>query len=112
MIIQTNVMSFLCCLNGGLGDRDVIVSVWHITFALEGAMSRKGVATFETTLVVPKYGPFSIGEVGQVRAFSIWGGCGRCRMVRGVSEMIIPDVLQISLGIRSGLKFSDGILAV
>ena len=54
MIIQTNVMSFLCCIDGGLGDREVIVSIQCITFALEGAMSSKGVMTFETTLVVPK----------------------------------------------------------
>ena len=72
MIIWTIVMSFLCCINGGLGDREVIVPIWCITFALEGVMSSKGVMTFETTLIVPKQGPLSISEVGQVRVFFIW----------------------------------------
>ena len=80
----------------------------------------KGMTTLETALVIPKQGSLSISKVWKVRTFSIgsrWWGLravrGECVCILGgVSKVVIPAPLHISLGIWPGFKFPNSVLSV
>ena len=67
--IQSNATGFLCHVNHGLGDRDVINPSGCFTLSLKGAMPCESVMTFEATLILSKEGVLSIGKIRWVRAF-------------------------------------------
>ena len=68
MSIWANTTDFLCHVNCGLGDGDVIGPSWCFTLSLKGVMPIEGMTTFETTLVILKEGALNISKIQQVRA--------------------------------------------
>ena len=69
MSIWANAVGFLCHINRGLGNRDVIGSSRSFTLSLKSAMPCECVMTFETTLVIPKQRALGIGKIWWVQAF-------------------------------------------
>ena len=94
MNIQPNMMGLLCCVNHGLGDRDVIGPSGCFTLSLKGVMPCESVTTFEATLVVSKEGALSIGKIQWVRVFCWWGWC---RAVGGEGVHMVGRVCKVIL---------------